>query len=105
MGLARRRRIGNKMAFQHVNASTITTPRPLFTMPTGIPRQTPVTIYNGHSAAIFVGDSTIATSGATIGRTLAAANSQTFYVNGGDVIWAVSAANSAAGAIVITYSA
>ena len=93
------------MAFQHVNASTITTPRPLFTMPTGIPRQTPVTIYNGHSAAIFVGDNTITTSGATIGRTLAAANSQTFYVNGGDVIWAVSAANSAAGAIVITYSA
>ena len=93
------------MAFQHVNASTITTARPLFTMPTGIPRQTPVTIYNGHNAAIFVGDSTITTSGATIGRTLAAANSQTFYVNGGDVIWAISAANSAAGAIVITYSA
>ena len=93
------------MAFTHVNASTITTARPLFTMPTGIPRQTPVTIYNGHSAAIFVGDSTITTSGATIGRTLAAANSQTFYVNGGDVVWAISAANSAAGAIVITYSA
>jgi hypothetical protein len=105
MGLARRRRIGNKMAFQHVNASTLTTPSPLLTIQTGIPRQTPITVYNGHSASIFIGDATITTSGATIGRTLAANNSQTFYVNGGDVIWAVSAAASATGAIVITYSA
>jgi hypothetical protein len=93
------------MAFQHVNTSTFTTPQILLQIPTGIPRQTPITVYNGHSAAIFIGDSTIATSGATIGRTLAAANSQTFYVCGGDVIYGVSAAASAAGAIVITYSA
>ena len=93
------------MAFQHVNTSTFTTPQILLQIPTGIPRQTPITVYNGHSAAIFIGDSTITTSGATIGRTLAAANSQTFYVNGGDVIYGVSAAASAAGAIVITYSA
>lgn len=91
--------------FDHVNASTFTTTQPIFVAPTGIPRQTPITIYNGHSAAIFIGDSSITTSGATIGRTLAAANSQTFYVNGGDIVYAVSAANSATGAIVITYSA
>ena len=93
------------MAFQHVNTSTFTTPQILLQIPTGIMRQTPITVYNGHSAAIFIGDETIATSGATIGRTLAAANSQTFYVCGGDVIYGVSAAASAAGAIVITYSA
>ena len=93
------------MAFQHVNTSTFTTAQPLLQIETGIQRQTPITIYNGHSAAIFIGDSTITTSGATIGRTLAAANSQTFYVCGGDVIWGISAAASAAGAIVITYSA
>jgi hypothetical protein len=93
------------MAFQHINTSTFTTAQPLLQILTGIPRQTPITVYNGHSAAIFIGDETITTSGATIGRTLAANNSQTFYVNGGDVIWAISAAASAAGAIVITYSA
>ena len=92
------------MAFQHVNTQTLTTTSRLLTIPTGIPRQTPITIYNGHSASIFIGDSTITTSGATIGRTLAASASQTFYVNGGDVIYGISAAASAAGAIVITYS-
>lgn len=92
------------MAFKHVNATTFTNTTAIFTAPTGLPRQTPITIYNGHSASIFIGDSTIATSGATIGRTLAAAASQTFYVNSGDVVYAISAAGSAAGAIVITYA-
>ena len=92
------------MAFNHINAATFTTAEPIFTAKFGIPRQTPVTIYNGHSASIFIGDGTITTSGATIGRTLTASNSQTFYVNGGDVVYAISAAASAAGAIVITYS-
>ena len=92
------------MAFNHINAATFTTAQPIFTAKFGIPRQTPITIYNGHSAAIFLGDATITTSGATIGRTLAYGTSQTFYVYGGDVVYAISAAASAAGAIVITYS-
>jgi hypothetical protein len=93
------------MAFQHINASTFTTAQPILTVPTGIPRQTPINIHNGHSAAIFVGDLTITTSGATIGRTIAANANQIFYVNGGDIVYAISAAASATGAIVITYSA
>lgn len=93
------------MAFNHVNASTFTTARPIFEAPSSLPRQTPITVYNGHSASIFIGDDTTTTTGATIGRTLAAANSQTFYVNSGDIVYAISAAASATGAIVITYSA
>jgi len=93
------------MAFNHVNASTFTAPSVIFEAPTGMPRQTPITVYNGHSGTIFIGDATITTSGATIGRTLTATNSQTFYVGSGDLIYAVSAAASATGAIVITYSA
>jgi len=93
------------MALQHINVGTQTTATILHTVKTGLRQTAAVQIYNGHSASIFIGDSTITTSGATIGRTLAAANSQTFYVNGGDVIYGVSAAASAAGAIVITYSA
>jgi hypothetical protein len=93
------------MAFQHVNASTFTTARPILIVEDVIPRQTAINIYNGHSAAIFIGDDTITTSGATIGRTINASASQVFYVNGGDIIYAISAAASAAGAVVITYSA
>jgi hypothetical protein len=92
------------MAFNHINAATFTTAQPIFTAPTGLSRQTPINIHNGHSAAIFVGDQTIATSGATIGRTIVANANQVFYVNSGDVVYAISAAASAAGAIVITYS-
>jgi hypothetical protein len=93
------------MAFIHVNSGTLTTAAVLFQVSPNAKPLTPVTIYNGHSASIFVGDTTITTSGATIGRTIAAANSQTFYVNPNDIIYAISAAASAAGAVVITYSA
>jgi len=92
------------MAFKHVNASTLTVNSILHQVDKNARPQTPITIYNGHSAAIFIGDSTTTTSGATIGRTLAAAASQTFYASAGDIIYAISAAASAAGAVVITYS-
>ena len=93
------------MALIHVNASTQTTAAVLFQVSRDAKPLTPVTLYNGHSASIFIGDGTIATSGATIGRTIAAATSQTFYVSANDIVYAISAAASAAGAIVITYSA
>jgi len=93
------------MATKHINASTLTTASILFTVDKNARPLTPITLYNGHSAAIFIGDSTITTSGATIGRTIANATSQTFYVNPNDVIYGISAAASAAGAIVITYTA
>jgi len=93
------------MALIHVNAQTATAPVVLLTVKQTARPQTAITLYNGHSASIFVGDSTIATSGATIGRTIAAASSQTFYMSGGETIYGISAAASAAGAIVFTYSA
>jgi hypothetical protein len=93
------------MALIHVNAQTATSPVVLLTVQQSARPQTAVSIYNGHSASIFVGDSSIATSGVTIGRTIPAATSQTFYVSGGDVLYGISAAASAAGAIVCTYSA
>jgi hypothetical protein len=93
------------MTIRHINASTQTVATPLLTIQQGILQNTPITLYNGHSASIFVGDSTVAVSGATIGRTIGTGLSQTFYVNSGDVIYGISAVASAAGAIVITYSA
>ena len=93
------------MALKHINAQTFTTATILHTFPTGMPRQSAVNVYNGHSAAIFIGDASITTSGATIGRTIPAAASQIFYVSSGDSIYGISAAGSAVGAIVMTYSA
>jgi hypothetical protein len=93
------------MAFKHINASTLTTASILFQADKNTRPQTPVTIYNGHSAAIFIGDSTITTSGATIGTTLNNAARLVVYVDANDVVYAISASGSAAGAIVITYSA
>ena len=93
------------MATQHINASTFTTAAPLLTVDRDARPLTPITLYNGHSAAIFVGDTTITTSGATIGRTIAAGANQVLYASAGDIIYAISAAASAAGAVVLTYSA
>jgi hypothetical protein len=93
------------MAFNHINAKTLTTASILFVVDKNARPLTPVTVYNGHSASIFIGDSTITTSGATIGLTIPTTVSQTFYVNPNDVVYAISAAASAAGAVVITYSA
>jgi hypothetical protein len=93
------------MSFNHINASTTTSAHPIFIADDVLSPQTPITVYNGHSASIFIGDKSITTSGATIGRTLASGASQTFYVNSNDVVYAISAAASAAGAISITYSA
>ena len=93
------------MAFKHINAQTLTVPSILLSVDRNARPLTPVSIYNGHSAAIFVGDQTIAVSGATIGRTIPAGASQIFYVNANDVIYGISAAASATGSVVITYTA
>lgn len=93
------------MAFKHVNASTQTVASILHVVDKNARPQTPITIYNGNAASIFIGDSTITTSGATIGRTIGTGVSQTFYASSGDVIYGISALASTAGSIVITYSA
>jgi hypothetical protein len=93
------------MAFKHINTQTLTVPSILFTVDRNARPLTPVNIHNGHSAAIFVGDATIAASGATIGRTISAGANQLLYVNANDVIYGISAAASATGSVVITYTA
>lgn len=93
------------MAFKHINASTQTVVTILHQVDANAKPLTPINIYNGHSAAIFIGDTSITTSGATIGRTIANGTSQIFYANAGDTIYAISTAASAAGAVVLTYSA
>ena len=93
------------MATKHINNQVQTTVTLIVDLEEGAGRLVPVSIYNGHSASIFVGDSTITATGATIGRTITAASSQIVYMNGGDKFYAISAAQTAAGVVVVTYSA
>jgi hypothetical protein len=93
------------MAFKHINSQTQTVPSVLFTMDRNARPLTPVTIYNGHGAEIFIGDETITTSGATIGTTLNNAARLSLNLNANDIVYAVSSSASATGSIVITYTA
>ena len=91
------------MALVHVNATTATTPQPLFTLPAGL-QSTAVQICNNHAAVLYIGDASISTSGATRGNQIAVNASQQVWLNSGDTVWGVTAAASAAGAISIIYS-
>jgi len=93
------------MAFRHINATTQTTATLLLQVDKNARPNTPITIYNGNAASIFVGDASIATTGATIGRTIGTGVSQVFYASANDVIYGISTLASTAGSIVITYSA
>jgi len=91
------------MALVHVNATTATTPQPLFTLPSGLP-STAVQICNNHTAVLYIGDATVSTSGATRGSQIAVNASQQVWLRSGDTVYGITAAASAAGAISIIYS-
>jgi hypothetical protein len=91
------------MALVHINATTATTAQPLFTLPLGLPN-TAVQICNNHTAVLYIGDASVSTTGATRGSQIAVNASQQIWLNSGDVVWAITAAASAAGAISIIYS-
>jgi hypothetical protein len=93
------------MALQHINSQVQTTATLIATLPPSMGRNIAVQIYNNHSSAIYIGDATITTSGATIGRPMAATSSFQLWLNGGDKIYAISAAQTAAGACIVTFSA
>ena len=93
------------MALQHINTQVQTTATLIADLPVSMGGNIAVQIYNNHSSAIYIGDQTITTSGATIGRPMSATSSFQLWLNGGDKIYAISAAQTAAGACIVTYSA
>jgi hypothetical protein len=93
------------MALQHINSQVQTTPTLIAQIPASVGRNIAVQIYNNHSSAIYIGNESIATSGATIGRPMSATSSFQLWLNGGDKIYAISAAQTAAGACIVTFSA
>jgi hypothetical protein len=91
------------MALVHINATTATTPQPLFSLPAGL-QSTAVQICNNHTAVLYIGDASVSTTGATRGSQIAVNASQQIWLNAGDTVWGITAAASATGAISIIYS-
>jgi hypothetical protein len=92
------------MALIQVNSTAGTTAQIVFTVPVGNRQNVPVYIDNLDTAAIWIGDAGITATGATQGIKLAANASRQLWCNGGDQIYAVSAAGTGAGLVVITAS-
>lgn len=92
------------MALVHINATVGTTATKILTIPSGIPQGIAVQFQNLDTAAVFIGDQTITASGATRGHSIAVNATQQLWLNSGDTIWAISAAGTTAGALVVTYS-
>ena len=91
------------MALVHTNNTVGTTPTQIIQVPNGI-GYAAVQIQNLDTASIWIGDTTITTSGATRGHLIAASGTFQLWLHGGDKVYAISAAGSAAGSCVITYS-
>lgn len=91
------------MAVAHINATVRTTVTPIVQLPTGLP-YTAVQICNGDTQSIWIGDETITTSGATKGTVITAGAIFTIWLHANDVLYGISAAGTAAGAVTVVYS-
>ena len=92
------------MALIQTNNTVGTTAQVVFTVPVGR-QNVPVYIDNLDTAPIWVGDAGITTSGATQGLKIAAGGNRQLWCNGYDQIYAISAAGTGAGLVVVTVSA
>ena len=92
------------MALVHLNQTIGTTVTKILTLPTGLQGPVAVQFQNLDAAAVFIGDATVTTSGATRGHSIAAAGTFQLWMNSGDTVYAISAAGTTAGALVVTYS-
>ena len=93
------------MALISQNTTVGTTATLIAKLPTTIGQGRAIQIFNSDTASIFVGTSTVTTSGITKGRVMAANSTYQIWVSGGDVIYAVSAAGTSTGAVIVQYSA
>ena len=92
------------MALVHTNSTVGTTITKIISIPPSKGQSVAVQIQNLDSAAVFIGDATITTSGASRGHSIAANTSFQLWLSGGDEVFAISAAGTTAGAVVVTYS-
>jgi len=93
------------MALIQINNQVETTATLIADIPVTVGPNRAVQFHNGHSAAIYIGSANVTTSGATVGRPIAANGNLQLWLDGGDKVYAISAAQTAAGAVVVTFSA
>lgn len=92
------------MALVHTNSTVGTTVKCIVALPAGLPRTTAVQIQNNDTATIYIGDATVTTSGAARGHAIAANATFQLWLNANDQVYAISAAGTTTGAVVVTYS-
>jgi len=91
------------MAIVHVNI-TVGTSATVLTTLSPITEYTAISIQNNDAASIYIGDNTIATSGANRGHTVAAGSTYQLWLRANDTVYAISAAGTSANAVSILYS-
>jgi hypothetical protein len=91
------------MAIVHIN-KTVATTATLLTTLNSITEYTAISIQNNDSASIFIGDSTIAVSGANKGHVVAAGATYQLWLRASDAVYAISSAGTAANAVSVLYS-
>lgn len=92
------------MALHHNTVTVGTSPTLLCTIPAKA-ATVAVLVFNNDNSAIFLGDSTVATSGANLGLQLSKSTTATqIWLNAGDSLYAISAAGTSANAVAVLYS-
>jgi len=91
------------MAIVHLNKQVTSSPTLLTTLLPST-KYTAVSLQNNDSASIFVGDATVSVSGANKGHVVAAGATYQVWIYGGDSLYAISSAGTAANAVSILYS-
>jgi hypothetical protein len=91
------------MALVHLNKQVANTATLLTTLLSST-KYTAVSVQNNDSASIFVGDATVTVSGANKGHVVAAGATYQVWLYGGDSLYAISSAGTAANAVSILYS-
>ena len=89
------------MAFNQLNLTVGTLPTTLVVLPNGVGTRQ-VTVQNRDTNALYVGNSLVSTAN---GQSIASGGLLQVWLSGNDTIYAVSAAGTAAGSVVVTYSA
>jgi hypothetical protein len=93
------------MAFQSLNSTVGTTATLIASLPVTMGQGRAVQIQNTDAQSIFVGDSGVATSGATKGHIILAGQTYQVWISGGDKVYGISAAGTAANSVIVQYSA
>ena len=91
------------MTLVHNSVTVGTSATLIGTVPIGNPL-TAVQISNSDTNPIFLGDSSVGTSGATKGVRLASNGNLQVWLNSGDALYAVSSAGTSANAVGVVFS-